>query len=101
MCKRTVRSQAEPCNSCIRKLKVIFAAHNDVIDGGLAKVILIGRKHERDQAVRSLVKKHFKPQEKLAVKLESLKKKIKAMKDRDRDANNLKTFMASKGLAPK
>ena len=82
MCKRTVCSQAEPCNSCIRKLKVIFAAHNDVIDGGLAKVILIGRKIDRGCAVNSLVRKHFKPKEKLAVKLESLKRKIKAMKDR-------------------
>ena len=101
MCKRTVRSQAEPCNFCIRKLKVIFAAHNDLIDGGLAKVILIGRKHERDQAVRSLARHIQKPQEKLAAKVECLERKNKAMKARLRRTIQFLTPQASKGLPPK
>ena len=101
MCRDTVPSGANCCNACARKLKGIFAAKDSVIDSGLARAISIGRSYEREQSVRSLARTLCKPPEKLAAKLEQLKRENKVMRERVRRLNNSKATLGFKSKAPK
>ena len=80
MCKSTTANDPNIYNACIKQLRQIFDHKHDLIDSGLARAILIGRKHERDISVRSLVTTLQKPNKALAAKVETLKKVNKVMR---------------------
>ena len=80
MCKSTTTNVTSICNACIKRLKQIFANKGDLIDSGLARAILIGRKEHRDISVRSLVQTLQKPTKAVAATVETLKRENKAMK---------------------